>query len=159
VRLEPSVIFDSAGTLVGVIGASTDISEHRHTSDAVARTKVQLSDAQHIAREGGLVALLLIDLDRCRVVIDGHGHSAGDVIWRQCAAHVAKQIRPTDTLARLGGEEFVVLLDSFHDEGTETPELLAKWRDLGCDLAPGYLRARPPTAPALRRLMLSAPRW
>ena len=58
---------------------------------------------------GAPVGILVIDVDRFKMVNDGYGHPVGDEVLRQVTARVAASLRPTDTLARLGGEEFGVI--------------------------------------------------
>jgi diguanylate cyclase len=55
-------------------------------------------------------ALLLVDIDFLKRVNDTHGHSAGDAVIRHVAAALAEHSRDNDTAARLGGEEFALLL-------------------------------------------------
>lgn len=62
-------------------------------------------------RDGHLVAVAYIDLDRFKVVNDNHGHSAGDRVLRDVASRLRSSIRAGDVAARLGGDEFAVLLD------------------------------------------------
>jgi diguanylate cyclase (GGDEF)-like protein/PAS domain S-box-containing protein len=56
------------------------------------------------------LSVAILDLDRFKVYNDTHGHQAGDRLLRQAAASWQAQLRPTDLLARLGGEEFAILL-------------------------------------------------
>jgi diguanylate cyclase (GGDEF)-like protein/PAS domain S-box-containing protein len=63
------------------------------------------------ARNGRYGALLLLNLDNFRSVNDTLGHAAGDVLLRQVAARLAAEVRAGDTLARVDGAEFVVLLE------------------------------------------------
>ena len=64
------------------------------------------------------VAVLMIDIDHFKAINDAHGHLVGDAALAAAAARLRQAIRPTDVLARWGGEEFVVLLQAVHDAET-----------------------------------------
>jgi diguanylate cyclase (GGDEF)-like protein/PAS domain S-box-containing protein len=63
----------------------------------------------HAKRSGRCAAVLFVDLDRFKQVNDTHGHAAGDALLRSVADKLAAAVRPMDTIARIGGDEFVVL--------------------------------------------------
>ena len=66
-------------------------------------------------RSGNLVALLFVDLDRFKEVNDVYGHLAGDQLLTGVAERLSAMLRPGDTLARLSGDEFVVLCEDLGD--------------------------------------------
>src|SRR5204863_10055705 len=61
-------------------------------------------------REGGSLALAMLDLDHFKNFNDQHGHLAGDRLLERAAALWQQALRPYDILARFGGEEFMVIL-------------------------------------------------
>jgi diguanylate cyclase (GGDEF)-like protein len=63
------------------------------------------------------LALLVIDLDDFKGINDNHGHPIGDAVLCQVAARIESILRSTDTLARIGGDEFAVIAPGAHGEG------------------------------------------
>lgn len=78
------------------------------------RLKIALESARE---DSGRMALLYVDLDRFKEVNDTHGHAVGDMLLQTVANRLKGCVRETDTVARIGGDEFVVLLHSIHASG------------------------------------------
>jgi diguanylate cyclase (GGDEF)-like protein len=69
----------------------------------------------HAARNKGKVAVLFIDLDGFKQVNDTWGHDAGDTVLKEVARRLPAHLRQSDQVARIGGDEFVVLLTDVHE--------------------------------------------
>lgn len=68
-------------------------------------------------REGGTVAVLFIDLDNFKLINDSMGHSVGDHVLKVAAERLSGLVRRSDTVARIGGDEFVIVLPSLSHPG------------------------------------------
>jgi diguanylate cyclase len=68
------------------------------------------SEIDRVARAGEPALVLMIDIDHFKKVNDTHGHSAGDQVLKAVARALHDCIRPMDTVARFGGEEFAMIL-------------------------------------------------
>lgn len=66
---------------------------------------------QRSRRSGESIALLFLDLDGFKLINDTHGHEAGDALLKAVASRLLEQVRPGDTVARLAGDEFVILCE------------------------------------------------
>ena len=95
----------------------TGLPNRLYFKDQLAR---RLAQAQ---RESQPFALLFIDLDRFKTVNDTLGHAAGDEVLRQAASRLKRCVRETDTVTRLGGDEFTIILS--HIRSARDPESAA----------------------------------
>jgi len=68
------------------------------------------SEIDRVARAGEPALVLMIDIDHFKHINDTHGHGAGDLVLKEVAQALRECIRPMDTLARVGGEEFAMIL-------------------------------------------------
>ena len=84
--------------------ALTGLPNRRHFEAALA------AEIDRVARAGESALLLMLDVDHFKRVNDTHGHAAGDSVLREVARALADSVRPMDTVARFGGEEFAVIL-------------------------------------------------
>lgn len=122
---------DEHGAVAGIVGVCSDISvikesqqrleyQAQHDSLTGLPNRLMLGIlAERVfdraRRENATLALLLLDLDRFKDVNDSHGHAAGDELLEQVAARLVSRLRGADTISRLGGDEFTVLLESVRD--------------------------------------------
>jgi len=68
-----------------------------------------------VREENRKIAILFIDLDNFKQINDTSGHQAGDIILREVASRIQKQLKQTDTVARYGGDEFAIIIDQVKD--------------------------------------------
>jgi len=82
----------------------TAIANRRHFQDELARHVERYHD------EGIVFSVMIVDVDHFKKVNDTYGHLIGDSVLIQLASVLTQEVRPTDFVARLGGEEFVIIL-------------------------------------------------
>jgi diguanylate cyclase (GGDEF)-like protein len=95
----------------------TDISNRREFYHLAGR------EVSRARREGKALSLLMLDIDHFKRINDTYGHSNGDIVLRDFAGLIQEHLREFDIFARLGGEEFAILLpNSGKDQAEETAE-------------------------------------
>jgi len=87
--------------------------------------------ADEAARSGKSFAVMLIDLDRFKRVNDTHGHAAGDTVLVEVANRLAQNLRGIDLLARIGGEEFLIVMPQ--TDPIDAEEAAQRLRRVVCD--------------------------
>ena len=121
---------DESGNVIGLVGITRDINEIRQTE--VALQHLATHDAltglpnrflmvdrlsqllAHAKRSDTAFAVLYMDIDRFKDINDSRGHEFGDLLLRAVAQRLRKNVRQSDTVARIGGDEFVIILETVH---------------------------------------------
>lgn len=131
-----SAVKDAQGNVLQYVALFADITVRHQMEDKVKQlafvdplTKLPnrrtLSDrlTQAMAsskRSGRYGALMVLDLDNFKPLNDAHGHAAGDLLLEAVAARMLACVREVDTVARIGGDEFVVLLSEMDTDRSES---------------------------------------
>jgi len=99
--------------LQAVIDALCDLSSRDPLTGLANRRHFELAlsrEVDRVARAGEPALVLMVDIDRFKLVNDTHGHAAGDLVIQSVAQALMDCVRPMDTVARFGGEEFAIIL-------------------------------------------------
>src|SRR5664279_3271926 len=126
-------LHDESGAVIGLVGITREINEIRQTEVALQHlaTHDTLTDLPNrflmvdrleqllarAKRSSARFAVLFMDIDRFKEVNDTHGHEFGDLLLRAVAQRLTKSVRQSDTVARIGGDEFVIILETVHQIG------------------------------------------
>jgi diguanylate cyclase (GGDEF)-like protein len=127
-----TAVKDSAGILTNYVATFTDITKRKELEEAVLQlafydtlTKLPnrrlLNDRLRQARSANkrskvYGALMFLDLDNFKPLNDTHGHAVGDLLLIETARRLESCIREMDTVARFGGDEFVVMLSELDQD-------------------------------------------
>lgn len=122
------VLKNMSGEVIGFTGTGRDVSERKIAAEHIHHlahydiltdlpNRSLLSDRLHQAmmackRENSHLALMFLDLDMFKHINDNLGHDMGDLLLKEVANRILECLRESDTAARIGGDEFVVLLPS-----------------------------------------------
>ncbi|MEF8793752.1 diguanylate cyclase domain-containing protein [Thiohalorhabdus sp.] len=136
-RLTMSAIRDDSGRVSNYVGVFSDITDEKEQEAAIEhlanhdpltglpnrrlfhdRLTQALADRHREPRDRSRLALLFVDLDDFKKVNDDHGHKQGDRALQEIAHRIRNSLREGDTVARFGGDEFVVLLKHLPSEST-----------------------------------------
>ncbi|MDO8567005.1 MAG: GGDEF domain-containing protein [bacterium] len=98
----------------------------------------EIEEKRHGVESPKKISLILIDLDHFKAVNDSLGHPAGDQVLRDVSALLIQSVRPTDVVARFGGEELIILMRGAGGEvaARHAEELRAKIEQLTFDAYP-----------------------
>ena len=123
-------IRDKEGNFTGAVNVFRDVSEQREAANLLRHVahhdpltglpnRVLLDDRMNRAiaaahRYTSKVAALYLDLDGFKLINDTHGHAVGDKLLQSVTARLVTCVRDCDTVSRMGGDEFVVLLPNLH---------------------------------------------
>ncbi|MFU2488683.1 EAL domain-containing protein [Thauera sp. WH-1] len=126
-RLSISAVRSEEGVVTHYVGCFTDITQSKINEEEIhalayydhltglANRRLLTDRLQqalgHGSRDGWRGALMFIDLDDFKDINDLLGHDAGDALLTQAAARLRSAVRETDTVARFGGDEFVILVE------------------------------------------------
>jgi len=121
-------IFDDDNMMIGALGINRDITDrvteaerlnrlaHYDQLTEIPNRYLLLERIDHLIvqceRNASSFALLYIDLDKFKVINDTKGHAFGDILLKEAVSRLSGCVRHSDTIARIGGDEFVVLLEN-----------------------------------------------
>ena len=166
ISIDASPLFDD-GAVSGVYAIFEDITERRNREEKVRQraffdplTRLpnrhllndRIAQALATCRRGGQFgALLVLDLDNFKPLNDKHGHLAGDQLLQEVATRLTTAVREADTVARFGGDEFVVLVPTLSQDAAQSVRqaMVVAEKIRAALAAPHLLRPQEPGAAAI----------
>lgn len=112
-QAEPPAPAGSMAYLQSLIDQLVDLSSRDALTGLANRRSFELAlarEVDRVARSGESALVLMVDIDHFKRVNDTHGHAAGDLVIRAVGQALTDSVRPMDLVARIGGEEYAVLL-------------------------------------------------
>lgn len=126
-----TAVKNSEGQVLNYVGVFADISDIKHSQnrlhDLVNHDTLSGLPNHHLLnelldhaikraeRENNQIALLFIDLDRFKAINDSLGHQVGDKLLYEASRRISRTVRESDIVARLSGDEFVVMMDQINN--------------------------------------------
>ena len=104
---------DAQAWLQALVDHLCELSSRDALTGLVNRRQFELAlerEVDRVARSGEPALVLALDIDHFKRVNDNHGHAAGDAVIRAVGKALQNSVRPMDTVARVGGEEFAIVL-------------------------------------------------
>ena len=143
-HLEQSItpVFNDAKEVINYVATGRDISDRIESEEALQYmahhdaltglpNRILLTDRidhaiQRANRENNEVAVMFIDLDGFKVANDMYGHEAGDIVLKTVASRLRSVVRTQDTVARISGDEFAVVLEGMHSHSHADVGIVAR---------------------------------
>ncbi|HEX4940408.1 MAG TPA: EAL domain-containing protein [Candidatus Kapabacteria bacterium] len=143
VSVRAALHYDASGKPIATWGIVRDISEYRNVIDRLKQNEAHMEflayhdsltampnrllfqdrvikALERAKRNGKKVALMLLDLDRFKNINDSLGHAMGDSFLKEISTRIQHTIREMDTAARIGGDEFVIVMENFNEISSVT---------------------------------------
>lgn len=143
VSVRAALHYDASGTPIGTWGIVRDITDYKRALSQLRENEARMEylayhdvltqlpnrllfqdrvskALERVRRHNRKLAVLLLDLDRFKNINDSLGHTVGDQFLMAISSRLGRVIRDSDTAARIGGDEFVVVLEDFGEVGNVT---------------------------------------